>query len=424
MRDKLFAVKFSTFEINLRTIRLGVSYTNEERNLHPTFRSQPQIETAEVSIMLPNLCYAHAETPLAVLELPGRKLALANKWYYLTSATGEITSVRVMSSPACNQWTPSGFVTGTDINVRAKIESGPSWGRKHLKCGGISVIALLYLAGTHRRKNGAPIVNEPNIGWNDLRCDGSSLCVRLNGVDEDQMMFRRSAYLRKKDIKNTWQDFQISRNGLYGIVGRKRTNMMSEEIWAAINSEVLRADEGEASAGMKGRGKREIPENTRRPAASSGTIPICKNPEATPPEIEPDSHRWEASSYCYAAAVSESSNDFFFYLTQLPSSSLEAPEFREKNSTRAIFYYSTCTLAVIAWLFGSTSVPPLVSTLKRVAESVVTGLNVSSAVRSLETEKSVVLQKAVSWDEWRQCHCDVVAATVDDLVVENLVCDV
>ncbi|KAJ8878658.1 hypothetical protein PR048_019241 [Dryococelus australis] len=30
---------------------------------------------------------------------------------------------------------------------------------------------------------------------------------------------------------------------------------------------------------MKGRGKREIPEKTRRPAASSGTIPTCENPD-------------------------------------------------------------------------------------------------------------------------------------------------
>ncbi|KAJ8885905.1 hypothetical protein PR048_012111 [Dryococelus australis] len=53
----------------------------------------------------------------------------------------------------------------------------------------------------------------------------------------------------------------------------------------ALNSEVLRADEGEArrvwsSAGMKGRGKRETPEKTRQPAASSGTIPTCENPAA------------------------------------------------------------------------------------------------------------------------------------------------
>ncbi|KAJ8897433.1 hypothetical protein PR048_002779 [Dryococelus australis] len=36
---------------------------------------------------------------------------------------------------------------------------------------------------------------------------------------------------------------------------------------------------GLLSVGMKGRGKREIPEKTRRPTASSGTIPTCENPD-------------------------------------------------------------------------------------------------------------------------------------------------
>ncbi|KAJ8898013.1 hypothetical protein PR048_003373 [Dryococelus australis] len=42
-----------------------------------------------------------------------------------------------------------------------------------------------------------------------------------------------------------------------------------------------------SSAGMQGRGKPEIPEKPRLPAASSGTIPICDNPDVTWPEIEP-----------------------------------------------------------------------------------------------------------------------------------------
>ncbi|KAJ8867656.1 hypothetical protein PR048_031459 [Dryococelus australis] len=37
---------------------------------------------------------------------------------------------------------------------------------------------------------------------------------------------------------------------------------------------------------MLGRGKREIPEKTRQPTASSGTIPTCGNPIATPLGIE------------------------------------------------------------------------------------------------------------------------------------------
>ncbi|KAJ8871033.1 hypothetical protein PR048_027337 [Dryococelus australis] len=42
------------------------------------------------------------------------------------------------------------------------------------------------------------------------------------------------------------------------------------------------------------RGKREIPEKTRRPTASSGTIRTCENP-VTRPGIEPGSPWWEAS---------------------------------------------------------------------------------------------------------------------------------
>ncbi|KAJ8867335.1 hypothetical protein PR048_031136 [Dryococelus australis] len=41
---------------------------------------------------------------------------------------------------------------------------------------------------------------------------------------------------------------------------------------------------------------REIPENTRRPAASHGTIPTGENPGVTRPGIEPSSSRWEVSS--------------------------------------------------------------------------------------------------------------------------------
>ncbi|KAJ8866456.1 hypothetical protein PR048_032299 [Dryococelus australis] len=39
---------------------------------------------------------------------------------------------------------------------------------------------------------------------------------------------------------------------------------------------------------MKGRGKRESPEKTRRPTASSGTIPTCGNPVVRP-GVEPGS---------------------------------------------------------------------------------------------------------------------------------------
>ncbi|KAJ8878407.1 hypothetical protein PR048_018985 [Dryococelus australis] len=43
-------------------------------------------------------------------------------------------------------------------------------------------------------------------------------------------------------------------------------------------------------------GGRDIPEKTRRPAVSSGTIPTCENPRVTPPGIEFGLPCWEASS--------------------------------------------------------------------------------------------------------------------------------
>ncbi|KAJ8878525.1 hypothetical protein PR048_019103 [Dryococelus australis] len=62
-------------------------------------------------------------------------------------------------------------------------------------------------------------------------------------------------------------------------VARTVAYIASDEIWAALNSEVLRADE---DSGVRGRRKREIPEKTRRPA-----IPSCENPRMTRSGIEP-----------------------------------------------------------------------------------------------------------------------------------------
>ncbi|KAJ8889444.1 hypothetical protein PR048_008943 [Dryococelus australis] len=50
------------------------------------------------------------------------------------------------------------------------------------------------------------------------------------------------------------------------------------------------------SAGMKRRGKPEITEKTRLPAASSGTIPTCENPGAIRRVLNPVRLRWEAGN--------------------------------------------------------------------------------------------------------------------------------
>ncbi|KAJ8872131.1 hypothetical protein PR048_025733 [Dryococelus australis] len=58
---------------------------------------------------------------------------------------------------------------------------------------------------------------------------------------------------------------------------------------------VKRSEYG-AAPECKGGGKREIPEKTHRPVASSGTMTTCENPGVIRPEIEPCSHWWAASS--------------------------------------------------------------------------------------------------------------------------------
>ncbi|KAJ8868069.1 hypothetical protein PR048_031878 [Dryococelus australis] len=70
----------------------------------------------------------------------------------------------------------------------------------------------------------------------------------------------------------------------------------------------LDADESEArgvwsSAGIQEWRKQDIPEKTRRPAASYGMIPTCDDPVATQPGIGPGSPRREASSLTTAAPL-------------------------------------------------------------------------------------------------------------------------
>ncbi|KAJ8866366.1 hypothetical protein PR048_032209 [Dryococelus australis] len=71
---------------------------------------------------------------------------------------------------------------------------------------------------------------------------------------------------------------------------------------STLRASMLRAAQNSSSnvpnARMKGGGGGwDIPDETSRPAVSSSTIPICKNPGATPPGIEPGSPRWEASGW-------------------------------------------------------------------------------------------------------------------------------
>ncbi|KAJ8890728.1 hypothetical protein PR048_010237 [Dryococelus australis] len=69
------------------------------------------------------------------------------------------------------------------------------------------------------------------------------------------------------------------------------------ELWAALNIEVLIANEIEMRSGLRSIiMQREIRERTKLQLASSGTIPTCENPRAIPTGIEPGSPWWEANS--------------------------------------------------------------------------------------------------------------------------------
>ncbi|KAJ8880533.1 hypothetical protein PR048_017003 [Dryococelus australis] len=77
-------------------------------------------------------------------------------------------------------------------------------------------------------------------------------------------------------------------------VGECPESFPLKELQYSGECENLRADNCQTrSMGQRRKGgeKREIPEKTRRPAASSGTIPTCEKPG-----IEPGSPRWEAGS--------------------------------------------------------------------------------------------------------------------------------
>ncbi|KAJ8897371.1 hypothetical protein PR048_002717 [Dryococelus australis] len=60
---------------------------------------------------------------------------------------------------------------------------------------------------------------------------------------------------------------------------------------------------------MQGQAKQEIPEKTRRQAASSGTIPTCKNQGVARPGIGPVSPWWEASSLTIQPPLEQDSSE-------------------------------------------------------------------------------------------------------------------
>ncbi|KAJ8875096.1 hypothetical protein PR048_022987 [Dryococelus australis] len=114
-----------------------------------------------------------------------------------------------------------------------------------------------------------------------------SKCFRYEKAPS-QLIFAPSPNL----IHNCCSRTLITRYGL-----EDRQNICRIHVFQRSHDSIrVKRCEYETASEWKGEGKREIPEKTRRPAASSGTIPTCKNPEVTRPGIETGSPGWETSA--------------------------------------------------------------------------------------------------------------------------------
>ncbi|KAJ8895035.1 hypothetical protein PR048_000359 [Dryococelus australis] len=104
----------------------------------------------------------------------------------------------------------------------------------------------------------------------------------LTAIGRDRNISR--VHLRTRQASNTCTLKLTSQRwpSVTGLEIVRARQWVSEESWTALNVEVLRADEVWSSAGMRGRGKREIPEKTRRPTALSGTIPTREKFRSNP----------------------------------------------------------------------------------------------------------------------------------------------
>ncbi|KAJ8895235.1 hypothetical protein PR048_000560 [Dryococelus australis] len=116
-------------------------------------------------------------------------------------------------------------------------------------------------------------MRQEKAGDDDTSCeavlDNTPLCVTLdvNFRKRRKQNKRQRGNLHSRNLAKTLLDYRC-------------------RVWITSLIEVLRADETKVrsvwgGAGMEGPGKREIPEKTRRPAASSGTIATCENSDGT-----------------------------------------------------------------------------------------------------------------------------------------------
>ncbi|KAJ8870276.1 hypothetical protein PR048_029297 [Dryococelus australis] len=124
-----------------------------------------------------------------------------------------------------------------------------------------------------------------------MAAEEPSIPAEAYKIDAQRMYTEVTFAIGSQFIGHALDDSDLQGNNNFSLIDLLplQESFRSGEIWAALNIEVLRADEGETSARMQRRGKLEIPEETRRPTASYGTIPTCENPGATAPGIEPGS---------------------------------------------------------------------------------------------------------------------------------------
>ncbi|KAJ8882629.1 hypothetical protein PR048_014441 [Dryococelus australis] len=126
--------------------------------------------------------------------------------------------------------------------------------------------------------------NEGKGETGDLRENPPSNATVLPGIEPVSLWWEASVLIAHPPWPHDPEFSRVHQARLHNPLCTR----VSEEIWTALNIEALRAEEGEMSgAGMKGRGKREIPEKTRRPAVFFDTIPTCENQGVTRPGMNP-----------------------------------------------------------------------------------------------------------------------------------------
>ncbi|KAJ8866579.1 hypothetical protein PR048_032438 [Dryococelus australis] len=137
-------------------------------------------------------------------------------------------------------------------------------------------------------------------------CDVSPTKSQPRQLDKSGLCFYYPSCRTRRGTNKIQQNILVGKTSsgsdvitvcLVVFVGLLRVHIDRESVlpWSALNTFAF--SQYEAVPECKGLGKPEISrKKTRRPAASSGTIPTCKNPGAIPERSEPGSSRCEASS--------------------------------------------------------------------------------------------------------------------------------